>query len=221
MRNLRDTYKTKGQRRRMVMEIEKLGFHDQKVLEALNKVPRHYFFEKAFEEHAYENKPFPIGEDQTISQPSTVAFQTSLLNIKPGDRVLEIGTGSGYQASILAELQAEVHTVEVRKSLAEKASHLLEVMGYANVKCYVGDGTLPFNSLAPFDSILVTAAAPSITNTLVNQLNNRNGKLVIPVGDLTQQVMTRITYCNGELKKEEFGKYAFVPLVGKEGWSIN
>ena len=213
-----DTYKHKGQRKQLVKKLEEKGIKDLKILEAIGKVPRHYFFEQAFEEHAYQDKAFPIGEGQTISQPYTVAVQTELLEVKHGNKVLEIGTGSGYQCCVLLELGANVYTIEYNKNLFKKTSTFLPKIGY-NTHFFCGDGTLGLPIHAPFDRIIVTAGAPSLPNNLLKQLVD-GGIMVIPVGDEANQKMLKITKVNdNEFMREEFGTFRFVPLLGKQGWN--
>ncbi len=182
------------------------------------KVPRHYFFDPAFLVHAYQDKAFPIGEGQTISQPYTVAFQSEALDIKPGDRVLEIGTGSGYQACILLEMGAKVFTIEFNTTLFDRTCKFLPKIGFHPV-FKKGDGTKGWPSQAPFDKILVTAGAPKIPQALVDQLKV-GGVLVIPVGNRDRQKMIKLTKESKlKLKKEEFNYFAFVPLLGEKGWA--
>jgi protein-L-isoaspartate(D-aspartate) O-methyltransferase len=212
-----DNYRHKGMRRNLVRVLRGKGIADPAVLRAIEKVPRHYFFDPEFVEHAYQDKAFPIGEGQTISQPYTVAVQTQLLEIRPGDRVLEIGTGSGYQCCILVELEAKVYTVEFNRNLYQKTRQFLPLLGY-KAQFRWGDGTEGWKDKAPFNKILVTAAAPEIPNALIDQLD-RNGILVIPVGGMDHQVMLRIVKdANGEIRQEEHDYFRFVPLVGKYGW---
>jgi protein-L-isoaspartate(D-aspartate) O-methyltransferase len=217
---LEDTYKHKGQRKQLVKKLEEKGIHNTNVLKAIEKVPRHFFFEKAFEEHAYQDKAFPIGEGQTISQPYTVAFQSVLLDIRPGHKVLEIGTGSGYQCCVLMELGAKVYTIENNKNLYSRTSRDLPAMGY-KANFFLGDGTLGLPAHAPFDRIIVTAGAPFIPQQLLSQLNV-GGVLVIPVGNEESQKMMRIEKTGEkQFEKEEFGVFRFVPLTGKEGWKTD
>ena len=214
---IEDSYKHRGMRKKLIKIIESKGIKDTKVLNALNKVPRHAFFDNAFVEHAYQDKAFPIGEGQTISQPYTVAFQSEKLALSPGMKVLEIGTGSGYQACILCELGAEVHTIEYQKVLYERTRKFLPKMGY-NPHFYYGDGSQGLPSQAPFHRIIVTAGAPTVPKSLINQLTI-GGKLIIPVGDNETQKMLRLTkITENKLKKEEFDFFSFVPLLGNEGW---
>lgn len=215
---IKDTYKHKGQRKRLVELLMGKGIGDDMVLQALLHVPRHYFFSKEFEDFAYEDKAFPIEEGQTISQPYTVAYQSELLQVKKGLKVLEIGTGSGYQAAILAEMGAQVFTIERHKKLSDKARVQLSDLGYTTIRFYHGDGTLGLPEYAPYDRIIVTAGAPVIPQALTEQLKE-GGMLVIPVGNNDLQQMLRITKLpGGELKTETFKDFSFVPLVGEGGW---
>ena len=217
MNNLKDSYKAKGLRRQLVKEIERKGIKSEAVLSAIGKMPRHVFFDSIFLEHAYEDKAFPIGEKQTISQPYTVAFQTELLNVSKGDKILEIGTGSGYQAAILIELGAEVFTIEYNQKLFQKTMNFLPKLGY-NPHFFQGDGSLGLPKHAPYDSIVVTAGAPNVPDTLIKQLKI-GGVLVIPVGDQKQQKMIAIKKLSqNKASKKEFSHFSFVPLLGKDGW---
>ena len=217
MNNLEDSYKAKGLRRQLVKEIEGKGIKSATVLSAIGKMPRHVFFDSIFLEHAYEDKAFPIGEKQTISQPYTVAFQTELLNVSKGDKILEIGTGSGYQAAILLELGAEVFTIEYNQKLFQKTINFLPKLGY-NPHFFQGDGSLGLPKHAPYDSIVVTAGAPNVPDTLIKQLKI-GGVLVIPVGDQKQQKMIAIKKLSqNKASKKEFSHFSFVPLLGKDGW---
>lgn len=211
-----DNYKQRGLRNKLVKKLRLKGIQDELVLTAIGKVPRHVFFDDALLMHAYEDKAFPIGEGQTISQPYTVAFQTEKLEIKPGDKVLEIGTGSGYQACILLEMGAKVYTIEFNKALYERTKAFLPQIGYTPYFAY-GDGSKGMPAKAPFDKILVTAGAPVVPNELTDQLAE-GGILVIPVGDRERQQMLKITKKNGKLTQEAFDYFAFVPLLGEQGW---
>ncbi|MBS0000678.1 MAG: protein-L-isoaspartate(D-aspartate) O-methyltransferase [Cyclobacteriaceae bacterium] len=214
---LEDSYRHKGLRRKLAQTLKKKGIRDERIIRAIEKVPRHYFFDQAFLEHAYQDKAFPIGQGQTISQPFTVAFQTQLLEIEEGDKVLEIGTGSGYQACILLELGAEVFTIEYIRSLFQTTKAFLPRMGY-NPHFFHGDGTKGLPAFAPFDKIIVTAAAPEVPKPLQEQLKT-GGILVIPVGDDSLQKMMRIIKLNEtEFREEAHDFFSFVPLVGKFGW---
>jgi len=216
-RMLEDSYKQRGLRNKLVKTLQNKGILNEKVLAAIAKVPRHFFFDNALLEHAYQDKAFPIGEGQTISQPYTVAFQTEKLEVKPGDKILEIGTGSGYQACILLELGAKVYTIEYNKKLFERTKVFLPKMGYKPF-FFFGDGSKGLPAKAPFDKIIVTAGAPVIPTALTDQLNE-GGILIIPVGNREKQVMLKITKRNGQLLKEEYDHFAFVPLLGEEGWN--
>jgi len=215
-RMFEDNYKQRGLRNKLVKTLEKKGISDPNVLKAIGKVPRHVFFETALLDHAYQDKAFPIGEGQTISQPYTVAFQTEKLEIKPGDKVLEIGTGSGYQACILLELGAKVYTIEYNKKLYDRTKVLLPKLGYSPY-FFHGDGSKGLPAKAPYNKIIVTAGAPVVPKSLTVQLAD-NGILIIPVGNRDKQVMLRITKKKDQLITEEFENFAFVPLLGKEGW---
>ncbi|SEJ45253.1 protein-L-isoaspartate(D-aspartate) O-methyltransferase [Cyclobacterium xiamenense] len=217
MLKLEDSYLHKGQRRGLIRTLREKGIVDEAVLDAINQIPRHFFFDSALLSHAYEDKAFPIGEGQTISQPYTVAFQTSLLDIKPGEKVLEIGTGSGYQAGILYCMGANVHTVEYNKVLYERTRRFLPKIG-VRVQHYWGDGSLGLPEKAPFDKIIVTAGAPLVPKTLLAQLTI-GGMLVIPVGNRKTQQMLRLTRkTDKQIIRENFDNFSFVPLLGDEGW---
>lgn len=211
-----DSYRQRGLRQKLVKKLAEKGIKNEAVLDAINKVPRHVFFENALLEHAYQDKAFPIGEGQTISQPYTVAFQTEKLEIRPGDKVLEIGTGSGYQACVLLELGAKVYTIEYNRTLFERTREFLPQLGYRPY-FFHGDGSKGLKAKAPYNKIIVTAGAPVIPNALIDQLAE-DGILIIPVGDRQKQTMVRIRKKNGELIKDEFANFAFVPLLGEEGW---
>lgn len=212
-----DTYKHKGMRKALVNELSAKGITDTKVLQAIEKVPRHYFFESALDNHAYEDKAFPIGEGQTISQPYTVAFQTQLLQVKKGEKVLEVGTGSGYQGCVLMELGANLFTIEYNRVLFERTRLMLERMGYP-AKCFLGDGSKGLPALAPFHKIIVTAGGREVPKSLLKQLAI-GGYLVIPVGDEKKQKMLRIKRLSeSDYEQEDFGYFSFVKLRGDEGW---
>ncbi|MEX2512391.1 MAG: protein-L-isoaspartate(D-aspartate) O-methyltransferase [Cyclobacteriaceae bacterium] len=218
MLKLEDNYLHKGQRRELVKLLREKGIQNEVVLEAINTLPRHFFFDSALFSHAYQDKAFPIGEGQTISQPYTVAFQTVLLEINPGEKVLEIGTGSGYQAGILYLLGARVHTIEYNKILYERTKRFLPKIGI-KVKHFWGDGSLGIPEMAPFNKILVTAGAPVVPHSLLKQLSI-GGSLVIPVGDKKTQSMLRLTkQTDKKILKEDFNNFSFVPLLGQEGWN--
>jgi len=211
-----DNYKQRGLRNKLVKKLREKGISNDAVLAAIGKVPRHAFFDDALLNHAYEDKAFPIGEGQTISQPYTVAFQTEKLNIKTGDKVLEIGTGSGYQAAVLLELGAKVYTIEYQRKLYDRTRDFLPSLGYKPF-FFFGDGSKGIPAKAPYDKIIVTAGAPVVPTALTDQLNE-DGILIIPVGDRESQKMLRITKTNGKLKQETFDNFAFVPLLGEGGW---
>jgi protein-L-isoaspartate(D-aspartate) O-methyltransferase len=208
-----DTYKHKGLRKKLVEAIRSRGVIDENILSAIDKIPRHFFLDSSFVEYAYQDKPFPIGAGQTISQPYTVAFQTQLLNVKQGEKILEIGTGSGYQACVLADLGAKVFTIERQKSLYLKNKNLIQELGYTTIKFFFGDGYKGLPTFAPFDKIIVTAGAPIIPEALKEQLKI-GGIIVIPVGSGDVQVMktvTKISFVDYEIR--EFGTFSFVPLL--------
>ncbi|NPA68636.1 MAG: protein-L-isoaspartate(D-aspartate) O-methyltransferase [Chlorobi bacterium] len=211
-----DSYRHKGLRKRLIDEIKNKGIKDEKVLEAMLNIPRHFFTAKGFEERAYTDNALPIAADQTISQPYTVAFQTSLLNVKRGDKILEIGTGSGYQAAVLLELGAKLFTVERQKTLFLSSQKILKQLGYFPYS-YYGDGYNGLPAYSPFDKILITAGAPDIPENLLNQLKT-GGVMVIPVGKRDSQEMLRIIKISEtEYKTENHGKFIFVPMLkGKE-----
>jgi protein-L-isoaspartate(D-aspartate) O-methyltransferase len=213
---IEDNYRQRGLRNKLTQKLRQKGIKDERILAAVNKVPRHVFFDDALLGHAYEDKAFPIGEGQTISQPFTVAFQTEKLEIKPGDKVLEIGTGSGYQACILMELGVKLYTIEYNRVLYEKVKEFLPMLGYKPF-FICGDGSKGLPAKSPFDKILVTAGAPVVPQTLIDQLTD-GGILVIPVGDREKQKMVKITKQKNKIEKEEFDYFAFVPLLGEGGW---
>jgi protein-L-isoaspartate(D-aspartate) O-methyltransferase len=212
-----DSYKLKGLREKLIKELVEKGLKDEAVIAAMRKVPRHAFVESAFHEASYEDRPLPIGEGQTISQPYTVAAQSSMLAIKPGMKVLEIGTGSGYQAAVLCEMGVKLFSIERIRSHHQKAAQLLEELGY-KLRSKWGDGTVGWSQYAPFDRILVTAASPSIPEALKKQLAV-GGRLIIPVGTMEQQQMAIVTRKSAEeWEVQKVGNFQFVPLLGKEGW---
>lgn len=215
MTKMNDSYRHKGLRKKLVEEVRSKGIRDENVLAALEAVPRHFFLDSSFVEIAYQDKPFPIGSGQTISQPYTVAYQTELLKVEKGQKVLEVGTGSGYQACILEEMGARVFSIERHHSLYRKTKLLLAAMNY-RAKLFYGDGYKGLPAFAPFDRILVTAAAPFIPEAFIEQLKPK-GILVIPVGVDDSQVMKRITKIDDENTEEErFGYFRFVPLLGNK-----
>ncbi len=214
---MEDLYRHKGMRKKLVEVIREKGITDTRVLEAINKIPRHFFLDSSFLEFAYEDKPFPIGSGQTISQPYTVAFQTELLQVKKGDKVLEIGTGSGYQACVLDEIGAKVFTIERQKRLFDKTKAFLKESGYHHIKVFFGDGNIGLPTYGPFDKILITAAAPYIHQNLIDQLKT-GGYIVVPLGEGEVQTMMRYTKMeNGDLVSETFGSFRFVPLLKDKG----
>jgi protein-L-isoaspartate(D-aspartate) O-methyltransferase len=215
-----DSYKHQGLRKLLVQNIRQKGIADQQVLIAMETVPRHFFFDSSFLEYAYEDKPFPIGAGQTISQPFTVAFQSELLHIRKNDKVLEIGTGSGYQACILAEMGAKVFTIERQKTLFDRTSKYLPVVGYPTIKTFFGDGYKGLPAFAPFDKMIVTAAAPYIPDALLEQLKP-GGILVIPVGANDVQTMTTLTKNpDNSFTKKEYGAFRFVPMLENKAKEI-
>lgn len=208
---IRDDYREKGLRLKLIEEIKQKGIKDERVLTAIEKIPRHSFMDSAFVNFAYVDKAFPIAAGQTISQPYTVAFQTELLNIQKGDKVLEIGTGSGYQTAVLLELGAKVFTIERQRNLFLSVQKFLPKLGY-NPQFFYGDGYLGKPTYGPYDKILITAGSPEIPQKLVEQLKI-GGLMVIPFGE-TSQVMLRLTKMeDGTVQEERFGKFAFVPLL--------
>jgi protein-L-isoaspartate(D-aspartate) O-methyltransferase len=210
---MNDSYRHKGLRKQLVEEIRKKGIQSEAVLEAIMMIPRHFFLDKAFVEIAYEDKAFPIGLEQTISQPFTVAYQTELLDIQKREKVLEIGTGSGYQASVLAVMGARVFTVERHELLLVKAQKMFELFNLGNIRSYFRDGYKGLPEFAPFDKILVTAAAPFVPEPLKVQLKI-GGKMVIPVDNGNGQEMQRWTKIgDNEFKIERFDAFHFVPFV--------
>lgn len=209
---MKDTFKHQGMRNKLAEVVASKGIADNSVINAIKKIPRHLFMDSSFEDHAYQDKAFPIGANQTISQPYTVAFQTELLEITEGDKILEIGTGSGYQTALLLELGAIVYSIERQKELFKKTSLFLPKLGYRAKRLIFGDGYKGLPTEAPFDGIIVTAGAPFVPKPLMAQLKV-GGKLVIPVGEKIQ-VMTLYTRTSEkEFEKEEFGEFRFVPLL--------
>ncbi|WP_072990803.1 protein-L-isoaspartate(D-aspartate) O-methyltransferase [Pseudozobellia thermophila] len=209
---MKDTFKHKGMRNKLAEVLVGKGIADTKVLGAIKTIPRHLFMDSSFEGHAYQDKAFPIAADQTISQPYTVAFQTQLLQVRPGHKVLEIGTGSGYQTAVLLHLKAKVYTIERQQELFKKTKLFFGKMGYRPKKTVFGDGYKGLPADAPFDSIIVTAGAPEVPKALMAQLKV-GGRLVIPVG-VNEQVMTLyIRKSEKEFEKKEFGSFRFVPLL--------
>lgn len=213
MRQYDDNWKQKGLRRQLVDNIRQKGITDENVLEAINNIPRHFFLDTAFEGIAYEDRAFPIGEDQTISQPYTVAYQTQLLEVKPFEKVLEIGTGSAYQTCVLGELKANVYTIERQKKLFDQVKQFPFKSKYPTLRFFYGDGYEGLPTFAPFDKVLVTAAAPRIPEKLLQQLKV-GGKMVIPVGgDDVQQMMRIIKTGDHEYEEEIYDNFSFVPML--------
>ncbi|MBC8045863.1 MAG: protein-L-isoaspartate(D-aspartate) O-methyltransferase [Fimbriimonadaceae bacterium] len=208
-----DTYRHKGMRNKLVEIVERKGITNKKVLEAIGKVPRHLFFDPAFLDHAYEDKAFQIGEGQTISQPFTVAYMTEWLETQPGMKVLEVGTGSGYQACVLSEMGVKVFSIERFRALQEKAKKMLHKLGYINIKTFFGDGYAGLPAYAPFDRIIITAAATEIPQLLLKQLKI-GGIMILPLGNDENQTMIRMTKTsNNDFKKEAGEGFRFVPML--------
>ncbi|MFT4645287.1 MAG: protein-L-isoaspartate(D-aspartate) O-methyltransferase [Polaribacter sp.] len=209
---LKDTSKHQGLRNQLATVLAAKGITDGKVLNAIREIPRHLFIDSSFEAHAYQDKAFPIAAEQTISQPYTVAFQSQTLEVGAGDKILEIGTGSGYQTAVLLELKAVVYTIERQKELFKRTSLFLPKIGYKPKKFIFGDGYKGLKEEAPFDKIIVTAGAPFVPNPLLAQLKI-GGKLLIPVGDKTQIMTLFIRKSAKEFEKHELGDFAFVPML--------
>lgn len=209
---MKDTFTHQGMRKKLVKTLEKKGILNKNVLEAIGKIPRHLFMDSGFVDHAYVDKAFPIAADQTISQPYTVARQTELLEVKKGDKILEIGTGSGYQAAVLLEVGAILYTIERQNELFKKTKLFLPKLGYKPKRMIFGDGYIGLEEEAPFDGIIVTAGAPFVPQPLLAQLKI-GGKLVIPVGDKIQIMTVFNRKSENEFEKEEFGEFRFVPLL--------
>lgn len=209
---MEETFKHKGLRQQLVAILKDKGITDIQVLKAIGKVQRHLFMDSGFLDHAYQDKAFPIAADQTISQPYTVAFQTELLQVKPGSKILEIGTGSGYQAAVLCELDLKLYSIERQLELFKKTSKFLPKLGYRPKKLIFGDGYIGLEEEAPFDGIIVTAGAPFVPKPLLAQLKV-GGRLVIPVGEDVQIMTLFIRKGQKEFEKHEFGEFRFVPLL--------
>jgi protein-L-isoaspartate(D-aspartate) O-methyltransferase len=208
-----DNYRHKGLRKNLVDGLRKKGIRDEKILEAIGTIPRHFFLDQGFDEWAYKDVAFPIEADQTISQPFTVAMQTTLLEIKPKEKILEIGTGSGYQACVLSFLGTKVYTIERQETLFLKTSEFLPSIGFGNIRTLFGDGYKGAPRFAPFDKILITAGAPVIPQALIDQLKV-GGIMVIPLGEGEVQEMIRIIKVGeNEVRREKHGSYRFVPLL--------
>jgi len=212
---LKNTSKHEGLRNILAKQLQDKGIKDKKVLEAIKIIPRHLFLDSSFEDFAYQDKAFPIGANQTISQPYTVAFQTQLLQVKRDDKILEIGTGSGYQTAVLVAMGAKVYSVERQKELFKQTSVLLPKLGYRTKHLSFGDGYKGLPDYAPFDSIIVTAGAPIIPQALMAQLKI-GGRLVIPLGEKVQIMTLLIRKNETQFEKHEFGEFRFVPLLGNK-----
>ena len=208
----RDSYRHQGMRKKLVQLLRDKGITDEAVLGAVGRVPRHLFLDPAFLAHAYEDKAFQIGEGQTISQPYTVAYQSALLETQPGMKILEIGTGSGYQASVLAELGVKVFSIERHRVLHRTAKALLSELGYRRVKCFFGDGFKGLPSYAPFDRVIVTAAASELPLGLMDQLRP-GGMMVVPLGEASSQMLRLIKDPSGQIFQEEYDQFRFVPML--------
>jgi protein-L-isoaspartate(D-aspartate) O-methyltransferase len=214
MRTFEDSYRHKGLRKQLVDSIRQKGISDERVLDALLQIPRHFFMDSAFDKIAYEDRAFPIGESQTISQPYTVAYQTQLLDLRPHEKVLEIGTGSAYQSCVLAEMGVQVYTIERQRKLFETRKEFSYLKKYPGLKFFYGDGFEGLPTYAPFDKVIVTAAAPFVPPKLIEQMKT-GGKMVIPVGEGKVQQMLRITrQADGRLEEESFDNFSFVPMIG-------
>ncbi|MGR7814608.1 protein-L-isoaspartate(D-aspartate) O-methyltransferase [Lacinutrix undariae] len=209
---MKDSFKHQGMRQQLVNVVASKGITDANVLDAIGTIPRHLFMDSSFLDHAYQDKAFPIAANQTISQPYTVAFQTELMQIKPGDKVLEIGTGSGYQTAVLYLLGAKVFSIERQQELFKITSKFLPKLGYRAKKLIFGDGYIGLKEEAPFDSIIVTAGAPFVPKPLLSQLKI-GGRLVIPVGENVQTMTLFVRKGPKEFEKQEFGEFRFVPLL--------
>lgn len=217
MTKIKNNRKFLSRRKKLAKGVSEKGIRDPRVLEAIESIPRHIFVDSALENRAYEDSALPIGCGQTISQPYTVAAQTELLNIEKGDKVLEIGTGSGYQAAILCFLGADVYSIERHEPLYLKARDTLKELGYRpQLKC--GDGTVGWSAYAPYNKIIVTAGAPVVPEDLISQLTE-GGILIVPVGDQKVQTMTKITRTGEDsFEEEQLKQFKFVPLIGEKGW---
>ena len=209
---MEDTFKHQGLRKQLVATLTAKGIKNVAVLNAIGSIPRHLFIDSSFLDHAYQDKAFPIGASQTISQPYTVAFQSELLEVKSGDKILEIGTGSGYQTAVLCLLGAQVYSIERQLELFKKTSQYLPKIGYVAKRLIFGDGYKGLKEEAPFDSIIVTAGAPFVPKPLLSQLKI-GGRLVIPVGDKDQIMTLYIRKGPKEFEKHELGNFKFVPLL--------
>lgn len=211
---MKDTLKHQGLRNQLVKIISEKGITDKNVLNAISNIPRHLFMDSSFSDFAYQDKAFPIAAEQTISQPYTVAFQTEVLNVQPGDKILEIGTGSGYQTAVLIEIGAKVYTIERQRELFKKTKLFLPKLGYKAKKMVFGDGYAGLPDEAPFDGIIVTAGAPFVPKALLAQLKI-GGRLVIPVGEDIQTMQLYVRTSEKDFEKQELGKFRFVPMLKK------
>ena len=213
MRPTEDTYRHKGLRKKLVDGIRSKGITDERLLDAIYSIPRHFFLDSAFDEVAYEDRAFPIGEGQTISQPYTVAYQTQLLEVKPFEKILEIGTGSGYQATVLAAMGAHVYTIERQKKLFDSNKSFPFLQKFHSIKFFYGDGYEGLPTYSPFDKILITAAAPEVPQKLIDQLRP-GGMMVLPLGSGEVQRMMRVTkFQSGAIRDEVFDHFSFVPMI--------
>jgi len=215
---LKDTYRHQGQRKGLVKLLQSKGIKDLKVLQAINTIPRHWFIPQDFEAYAYQDNAFPIESGQTISQPYTVAYQTELLQVKSGDKILEIGTGSGYQAAVLCMLGAKLYSIERIEELHTEAKRLLDILSL-KAHLILGDGTMGAAQFAPYDKIIVTAGSPHIPMSYIKQLKV-GGVIVIPVGKTqeSQKMILAVKQADGSIKHDIKGDFKFVPLLGKQGW---
>ncbi|MCW3083984.1 MAG: protein-L-isoaspartate(D-aspartate) O-methyltransferase [Bacteroidetes bacterium] len=214
---LNDTYRHKGLRRQLAALLKEKGITGADVLKAIEAVPRHLFLNSSFIERAYEDIAFPIGSGQTISRPHTVAFQTELLQLKKGEKVLEVGTGSGYQTSVLIEMGVKVYSIERQKALFDTTKTFLPSIGYTSAKLFYGDGYKGLPVFAPFDKIIITAGAPSIPNDLLDQLKV-GGIMIIPLGDKVQTMTLLHKTAEKKFEKVEYGEFKFVPLLEDKEW---
>lgn len=213
MKNFQDTYQHKGLRKQLVALLRTKGITNENVLKAINNIPRHFFLDSAFDKIAYEDRAFPIEEGQTISQPYTVAYQTQLLQVKPYEKILEIGTGSVYQASVLAEIGAKVFTIERQKKLFDLNKNFIFKTQYPNIKFFYGDGFEGLPTFAPFDKCIITAAAPIVPPKLIQQLKT-GGVMVVPIDVGPFQQMLRLTkLADGSYAEERFDNFSFVPML--------
>lgn len=214
MRKLEDTYRHKGLRKKLIDDLRKKGIEDEKVLDAMMQIPRHFFMDSAMDNIAYEDRAFPISDGQTISQPYTVAYQTQLLNVKPQDKILEIGTGSMYQATILAQMGAKVYSIERQKGLYEKTKKFIYAKQLPKLKFFYGDGFAGLPTYAPFDKVIVTAGAPFIPPKILDQMR-AEGCMVIPLDEGAGQRMLRLTrHGDQSITEESFSAFSFVPMLG-------